>query len=92
MKKDKKSLEKYEHRVRNAKNKAVRDEGEKYLEKGIITKEELDAVKKEFKAYEKEVKKELKAEEEALKVKEEAKETEETNEVEVAKEENNDNN
>lgn len=28
----KKSLEKYEYRVRNAKNKIVRDEGEKYLE------------------------------------------------------------
>jgi len=42
-------------------------EGEKYLEKGIITKEELDAVKKEFKQYEKEVKTQRKAEEEAEK-------------------------
>lgn len=40
-------------------------EGEKYLERGIITKEELEQVKKEFKAYEKEVKKQRKLEEEA---------------------------
>ncbi len=42
-------------------------EGERYLEKGIITKEELDAVKKEFKKYEKEVNAQRKLEEEAEK-------------------------
>ena len=54
-------------------------EGEKYLEKGIITKEELEQVKKEYKAYEKEVKKQRKLEEE--------KENEQ-----LAKEDNNDGN
>ena len=49
-------------------------EGEKYLEKGIITKEELDQVKKEYKAYEREVKKQRKLEEE--KTKDEVKENE----------------
>ena len=37
-------------------------EGEKYLEKGIITKEELDAVKKEFKKFEKEINKQIEEE------------------------------
>jgi len=41
-------------------------EGEKYLEKGIITKTELDAVKKEFKLYQKEVEAQRKLEEQAL--------------------------
>lgn len=46
-------------------------EGEKYLEKGIITKTELDAVKKEFKQYEKEVAAQKKLEEEQEKVEQE---------------------
>ena len=57
-------------------------EGEKYLEKGIITKEELEAVKKEFKDYEKEVKKQIKIEEQA--------EQEKLNAEEKTQEENSD--
>ncbi len=48
-------------------------EGEKYLEKGIITKTELDAVKKEFKLYQKEVEAQRKLEEEAMQEQEEPK-------------------
>ena len=46
-------------------------EGEKYLEKGIITKNELDAVKKEFKLYQKEVEAQRKLEEEQEKTEQE---------------------
>lgn len=53
-------------------------EGEKYLEKGIITKTELDAVKKEFKLYQKEVEAQRKLEEEQEKQEQEPKQEEVT--------------